>query len=69
MKKETKTALTQIEHLYLDYYQDFITVDAFAEHHGLTTIEANFIIGLGREINHNRELLRNSKFNGEKDNG
>ena len=39
------------EKLYLEYVNDFITVGAFAEFHGLSETLANAIIAEGREIN------------------
>jgi len=37
--------------LYLDYVNNFLTVERFAEYYGLTISEANQLINVGREIN------------------
>ena len=39
------------EPLYLDYWNNFLTVDAFAEHYGYTLEQANEIINAGRMEN------------------
>ena len=45
------TSLDAIIGLYLDYANNFLTVDNFAEYYGLTISEASQIINVGREIN------------------
>ena len=47
---KSKTAL-KLESYYLDYFNSFISVAAFADYYGLTTEEANILIDLGRMIN------------------
>ena len=42
------------EEMYLSYFNDFLTIDKFAEYYNLTTINAASIIKKGRKINHNR---------------
>lgn len=42
------------EELYLDYFNNFLSVGAFAEHYNLEISEAEKIIKEGREINHNK---------------
>lgn len=43
-----------IERLYLFYFNDFLTVDYFAEYHGFTVEKAERIINIGRKLNHRR---------------
>ena len=43
-------SLERFTELYLDYRNNFITVEAFAQHHGLSLATANSIITLGRAI-------------------
>lgn len=38
--------------MYLDYVNNFITVEKFAEYYGITQTSAEFIIKTGREISH-----------------
>jgi len=40
-----------IEKAYVDYFNNFLTVQAFAEHYNICTEKANRIINLGRKIN------------------
>ena len=40
-----------LNELYLDYFNDYLTVEKFAEHNGLTISQANTLINIGREIN------------------
>jgi len=40
-----------LEDLFLDYFNNFLTVDRFAEYYGLDAKIANEVIYLGRMIN------------------
>lgn len=40
-----------LEELYLDYFNNFLTVAVFAEHYGFTEKKALTVIKLGRAIN------------------
>ena len=42
---------SQIESYYLDYYNNFISIEAFADHYDLTIEEATILINLGWLIN------------------
>ena len=42
------------EKMYLDWFNNYLTVDKFAEHNQISKIKANEIINKGRIINHNR---------------
>uniref|UniRef100_UPI00124C31BF hypothetical protein n=1 Tax=Acinetobacter seifertii TaxID=1530123 RepID=UPI00124C31BF len=39
--------------LYIQYYNDFLSVDAFARYHGLSIEDMQKLIDLGRHVNHN----------------
>ena len=41
---------TQIQKAYLDYVNNFITVDAFATHYEITTEQAHKVINEGRNL-------------------
>lgn len=43
-----------LQTLYLDYLNNFISVSGFAEHYGLTTEQAEQVLGLGRAIHNER---------------
>ena len=44
----------ELENMYLDYFNNFLTVGRFAEYYGISVKEANEIINLGRIINQNK---------------
>ena len=46
----------KIEKLYLDYFNNFLTVEYFANYYGLELEKAYRIINLGRKINNNAKL-------------
>jgi len=37
--------------IYLDWVNNFLSLDKFAEHYGLDEIDAHYIIDLGRKLN------------------
>lgn len=43
-----------IESLYLDYFNNFLSVDYFAEYYGITIEKARRILYIGRKLNHRR---------------
>ena len=43
----------ELEEMYLEYFNDFLTIDRFSDYHNLTSYEANRIIEIGRSINNN----------------
>lgn len=47
IKMEACEALAAI---YLDYFNNYLTVEKFAEHNGLHENEAETLINLGREV-------------------
>ena len=40
----------QVINMYLDYVNNFLTVEAFASYYGLLHWQANKVINLGREL-------------------
>lgn len=44
----------QIESFYLEYFNNFLTIDRFAEYYNFTRYEASRILDIGKEINHNK---------------
>ena len=42
------------ETLYLEYFNDFLTIGAFANYNGFTESVANRVINIGRKINHRK---------------
>ena len=51
------TLAKSLNELYVEYYNDFLTVEYFAEYHGWPLSFAKQVINSGRKINHNRDLL------------
>lgn len=47
----------QLNELYVLFYNDFLTVEYFAEYHGWRLDFARQVIDSGRKINHNQDLL------------
>jgi len=41
----------EIIEIYLDWVNNFISLEKFAEHYGLDEIDANYVIELGRNLN------------------
>jgi hypothetical protein len=39
-----------IERLYLDYVNNWLTAERWQEHHGLTKLEANYILKKGKQL-------------------
>lgn len=50
----TQTKLTPLRNIlqmyYLDYWNNYLTVDKFAEHHGLTKVQAESFLRLGKKV-------------------
>ena len=44
----------QTEAMYLDYFNNYLTVDLFAEHKQITKQEASRILEKGRTLNHKK---------------
>tara|TARA_R110002012_G_scaffold106399_1_gene247670 strand:- start:1843 stop:2001 length:159 start_codon:yes stop_codon:yes gene_type:complete len=42
--------LEEIQEMYLDYFNNFLTVGVFAEHYGISKEQAEGIISLGRTL-------------------
>ena len=52
--REINISLYKLEVIYLDYFNNFLTVEKFAEFYGMTTNKALKLIELGRKINNER---------------
>ena len=46
--------ISRCEELYLDYFNNFLTVKCFAEYYGMTEDIAEMVINIGRARNHKR---------------
>ena len=51
------TLAKSLNELYVEYYNDFLTVEGFARYKGWTLSFARQVIKSGRKVNHNRDLL------------
>ena len=50
--RETNKALAQLELLYLQWFNNFLSVKKFAEFYGMSEDKAIILIDMGRVINH-----------------
>ena len=46
----------EIIKIYLDWVNNFISLDKFADHYGLNEMDANYVIDLGRKLNNNQAI-------------
>ena len=52
-----KQLALELNELYVEYYNDFLTVECFARYKGWTLSFARQVINSGRKINRNRDLI------------
>lgn len=45
-----------LQHVYLDYFNNFLTLEKFAEHYGLDLEQAKNVIALGKDI-HEKQIV------------
>lgn len=57
------TAITErLNALYIEYINDFLTVEKFAAYHGTPVEEMQKLVDLGRHINHNELWKTNERL-------
>ena len=54
-QKRKKELKRYYEQMYLSYFNDFLTIEKFAEFYNIPTLKALVIIQIGRQINHGRQ--------------
>ena len=52
-----KQLALELNEIYVEYYNDFLTVERFASYKGWSLCFAKQVINSGRKINHNQTLL------------
>ena len=52
-----KQLALELNEIYVEYYNDFLTVECFARYKGWSLSFARQVIKSGRKVNHNRDLL------------
>ena len=57
MLNKQLTLAKQLNELYVEYYNDFLTVECFASYKGWSLWFAKQVINSGRKINHDQALL------------
>ena len=57
MLNKQLTLAKSLNELYVEYYNDFLTVECFARYKGYRLDFARQVIKSGRKINHNQTLL------------
>ena len=50
--KEVNNALKELELFYLDWFNNYLSVEKFAEFYGISEDKAVTLIDMGRVINH-----------------
>ena len=53
-----KQLALELNEIYLEYYNDFLTVERFASYKGWSLWYAKKVIKSGRKINHDQKLLK-----------
>ena len=53
-----KQLALELNELYVEYYNGFLTVERFAEYNGWTLSFTKQVIKAGRKINHDQDLLK-----------
>tara|TARA_R110000764_G_scaffold233143_1_gene325869 strand:- start:499 stop:690 length:192 start_codon:yes stop_codon:yes gene_type:complete len=51
----------QVIDFYLDWFNNYLTVDKIAEHHGLDVDDAKALISMGRYMHHRHVEMMNSE--------
>lgn len=46
----------KVEAIYLDYFNNFLSVEGFASYYNMATDKASRVINIGRRLNHRRSL-------------
>ena len=57
MLNKQLTLAKSLNELYVEYYNDFLTVEGFARYKGWSLSFARQVIKSGRKVNHNQTLL------------
>lgn len=52
-----KQLAVELNEMYIEYYNDFLTVERYASYKGLPLSLAKAAINAGRKINHNQTML------------
>lgn len=50
-RNEMRTMRGTLEYVHVDYTNNYLTVEKYAEHHGLTTWQAIVLLDLARSVN------------------
>ncbi len=53
-----KQLALELNEIYVEYYNDFLTVERFASYKGWSLWYAKKVINSGRKINHDQALLK-----------
>ena len=52
-----KQLALELNEIYVEYYNDFLTIECFARYKGFRLDFAKVVVASGRKINHNQKLL------------
>lgn len=53
-----KQLAIELNESYVEYYNDFLSIERYAAYKGWSLFFAKHVINSGRKINHNQELLK-----------
>ena len=57
MNIKQKQLAIELNEMYVEYYNDFLTVERYASYKGMSLSLAKAAINAGRKINHNQTML------------
>ena len=57
MRITQKNLARELNEMYVEYYNDFLTVERYASYKGMPLSLAKAAINAGRKINHNQTML------------
>lgn len=57
MSIQNKSLAKELNESYVEYYNDFLTIERYALYKGWTVFFTKQVIKAGRKINHNQEML------------
>ena len=57
MNIKQKQLAIELNEMYVEYYNDFLTVERYASYKGMPLSLAKATINAGRKINHNQTML------------
>lgn len=54
VEAQIEASATYFQNMYLDWWNNFVTLEGFARYHGMTLEKANNVIKTGRKVHNTR---------------